>query len=215
MKNLACPAPYGARVGAREVLMAIKVFGFSTSPRRGGNTELLLDEVLRGAKEKGAEVEKICLSDLEVAPCVECEACYETGECVIKDDFDELLAKFIETDRLVFAAPIFFMGLPAQAKAVVDRMQCLWARKHLLKKSLYAEPRKVPRKALFVSVGGTRTPRLFDCALRSLHYFLETLEMDLAGSLTFSGIDEKGAILKHPTAMQEAYQQGVALAEAD
>jgi multimeric flavodoxin WrbA len=193
--------------------MAIKVFGLSTSPRRGGNTELLLDEVLRGAEEKGAEVEKVNLSDLEVAPCAEYEVCYKTGECVIRDDFDMLLEKFIETDRLVFAAPIFFMGLPAQAKAVVDRIQSLWARKHILKKPLYAEPREVPRKALFVSVGGTHTRGLFDCALRSLHYFLEPLEMELAGSVTFPGIDEKGAILKHPTAMQEAYQQGAALAE--
>ena len=195
--------------------MAIKVFGLSTSPRRGGNTELLLGEVLRGAKDKGAEVEKVNLSDLEVAPCTECEACYRTGECGIKDDFDVLLGKFIETDRLVFAAPIFFMGLPAQAKAVVDRMQCLWARKHLLKRPLFSEPRKVPRRALFVSVGGTRAPQLFDCALRSLHYFLETLEMELAGSLTFSGIDGKGAILKHPTALQEAYRQGAVLVVAD
>jgi len=195
--------------------MAIKVLGLSTSPRRGGNTELLLDEVLRGTENKGAEVEEICLSELEVGPCTECEACYRTGECVIKDDFDVLLGKFIETDRLVFASPIFFMGLPAQAKAVVDRIQCLWARKHLLKRPLFTEPRKVPRRALFVSVGGTRASQLFDCALRSLHYFLEALEMELAGSLTFSGIDEKGAILKHPTAMQEAFQQGTALAEID
>ena len=195
--------------------MAIKVFGLSTSPRRGGNTELLLDEVLRGAKDKGAEVEKICLSDLKVGACNECEACYRTGECVIKDDFDEILRKFIETDRLVFASPIFFMGLPAQAKAVVDRIQCLWARKHLLKRRLFAEPRKVPRRALFVSVGGTRASQLFDCALRSLHYFLEALEMELAGSLTFSGIDEKSAILKHPTAMQAAYRQGAVLVVAD
>ncbi len=186
----------------------MKVLGISTSPRRQGNTELLLDEVLRGARDAGGSVDKIVLNDLKVAPCNECESCVEAGGCVLQDDMQTIYAKLIECDRLAFASPIFFMGLCAQAKALVDRCQALWIKKYVRKEDVVPPDRVPLRKGLFISVGGTRGEKLFKCAQLTIKYFFDVIEMEYAADLTFRRVDAKGAILDHPTAMSDAYEAG-------
>lgn len=186
----------------------MKVLGISTSPRRHGNTELLLDEVLRGAQDAGGEVEKIVLNDLKVAPCIECESCIEAGRCVLQDDMETIYAKLIDSDRLAFASPIFFMGLCAQAKALVDRCQALWIKKYVRKEDVIPPDRVTLRKGLFISVGGTRGEKLFKCAQLTMKYFFDVIEMEYAADLTFRRVDAKGAILDHPTAISDAYEAG-------
>ncbi len=111
----------------------MRVLGIAGSPRRGGNTDLLLEEVLKGAAGKGAEVKTITLARLKIAPCQHCDACLETGRCRIQDDMQGVYDELEWADRIVLAAPIHFMGLSAQMKAMIDRCQCLWARKYVLK----------------------------------------------------------------------------------
>jgi len=89
----------------------MKVLGIMGSPRRQSNTEILLDRALAGAKETGAEVEKVVVSGLKAYPCMEIYACLKDGKCVIKDDMQWLYGKLLETDHIVFASPIFFYGL--------------------------------------------------------------------------------------------------------
>ena len=98
----------------------VKVLGIMGSPRFGGNSDLLLDSALAGAGEGGAEIEKITICDLNIAPCKECLACDITGECVQADDMRSLYPKLVEADRLFLASPIFFMGISAQIKALID-----------------------------------------------------------------------------------------------
>lgn len=191
------------------------LLGISTSPRRHGNTELLLDEVLRGARDAGGSVEKIVLNDLTVAPCRECEACIKAGKCVVQDDMQMIYAKLLETDRLAFASPIFFMSICAQAKALVDRGQALWIKKYVRKEPIVSPGRTPPRKGLFISVGGTRGETLFKCAQLTMKYFFDVLEMEYAANLTFGRIDGKGEIVNHPTALKDAYEAGVKLVTED
>ena len=193
----------------------MKLLGISTSPRRHGNTELLLDEVLRGAQDAGGSVEKIVLNDLNIAPCYECEKCIETEGCVVQDDMQMMYAKLIETDRLAFASPIFFMGLCAQAKALVDRCQMFWIKKYARKEEVVAPGRVPPRKGVFISVGGTRGDKLFRCAQLTMKYFFDVLEMEYTDNLTFGRIDVKGEISRHPTAMRDAYEAGDRLVSAN
>lgn len=99
----------------------VRVLGVVGSPRHGGNTESLVDEVLRGSRDAGAVVEKVRLSDLEIAPCDACDACRDAGECVLGDDMPALLDKLAASQVWVLGTPVYWWGPSAQFKLFVDR----------------------------------------------------------------------------------------------
>ena len=99
----------------------VRVLGIVGSPRQGGNTDILVDEILRGAKDAGAETEKVMLGDLAIAPCQACGACRESGQCVQTDDMEELLGKMKSSAVWVLGTPVYWWGPSAQLKAFVDR----------------------------------------------------------------------------------------------
>ena len=190
----------------------MKVLGIAGSPRRGGNTNLLLAEVMRGAANRGAEVKTIILNDLKITPCQHCDACLEAGKCKIEDDMQMVYRELEEADRIVLASPIQFMGVTAQMKAMIDRCQALWAKKYVLNMPpLGSEPGK--KKGLFISVGGRKITNLFEPALATVKTLFRILDIAYAGELLFSGVDEKGAIAKHPDALRQAYLAGQKLTE--
>ncbi len=99
----------------------MKVLALSLSPRRQGNTEVLLAEALVGAKTEGADVELYSVSGKNIAPCDACGGCNKTGECHIKDDMPEVFEKMLAADAILFGTPVYFYNMTAQAKAVIDR----------------------------------------------------------------------------------------------
>lgn len=189
----------------------MKVLGISGSPRRGGNTDLLLAEFLRGAACKGAEVETIILNDLDFIACQHCDACLQKGKCKYEDDMQMIYGELAAADRIVLASPIHFVGLSAQMKAMIDRCQALWARKYVLKIPPLGDRRD--RKGFFISVGGRKEFSQFEPALATVKALFCVLDVKYAGELLFSAVDEKGAILKHPDAIQQAFLAGQKLAE--
>lgn len=188
----------------------MRLLGIGGSPRRGGNTDLLLAEVLRGAS-RGAEVKTIILSDLNIAPCQHCDDCLKTGDCTTRDDMQLVYRELEAADRLVLASPLYFMGVTAQLKAMIDRCQALWARKYKLNKPPLGDGRE--RRGLFISVGGRSKANQFRPALATVKSLFRTLDITYAGELVFPGIDEKGAITKHPDALKQAYLAGQRLVE--
>ncbi len=185
----------------------MKVLGLFASPRRGGNTELLLEEALQGAENEGAKVERLYLSDFNITPCKECHGCDRDGNCVILDDMQKIYPKLLEADVVILASPIFFYGVTAWAKALIDRSQAFWARKYLLKDlSLGKEGKK--RRGFFISVGATKGLKVFDGAVLTVKYFFDVLNADYAGELVFRGVEAKGDILRHPEALQQALEAG-------
>lgn len=187
----------------------MKVLGILGSPRRDGNTDLVLEEFLKGAVSAGAEVEKVYVRDLKIAPCEEHMTCLKTGECIIRDDMQKVYQQLLIADIVVLAAPIFFYNLPAQTKALIDRCQVLWARKYILKRPPATQTDKgIPRKGFFISTGGTQGARLFEGAILTVKYFFDVMGLKYVGELVFKGIDYKGAIKKHPTALTEAFNKG-------
>ena len=189
----------------------MRVLGIAGSPRRGGNTDLLLAEVMKGAASRGAEVKTIVLNDLKVASCQHCEACLKAGKCRINDDMQMVYRELEDADRIVLASPIQFMGVTAQMKAMIDRCQALWARKYVLKLPPLGNRRE--RKGLFISVGGRRIANVFDGALITIKTLFRISDITYAGELLFSGVDEKGAIVKHPDALHQAFLAGQELVE--
>jgi len=193
--------------------MSVKVLGISTSPRQNSNSDLLLRRALAGAESAGADIEYISLRNLDIAPCIECNSCYKKGACVVEDDYQMISAKMLESDRLIFATPIFFMAVCAQAKALIDRCQCLWAHKYVLKKPLITTGRD--RRAMVIAVGGTKSKKMFDSIRLTAKYFLDVLDMNYAANLFVNKIDEPGQIKQHPSAMEEAFRLGRDLASTE
>ncbi|MBL7140037.1 MAG: flavodoxin family protein [Planctomycetes bacterium] len=193
--------------------MSLHVLGISSSPRARSNSDALLGEALRGAETGGARTEHVRLSDLAIAPCRACEACAKTGECVIRDDFQPLLAKLLQADRLVFATPVHFMGVASQGKVFIDRCQSLWSRKYRMKRPLFAEDRD--RRALVIAVGGSKVERMFDGIRLTMRYWFDTLEMGYFANLFVQCVDAAGTVRDDITAMGEACRLGAALADPD
>lgn len=95
------------------------------SPRKGGNTEILVQEVMSGAKDAGSEVEMLRVSEMTIAPCDDCEACHESGECCIDDDMQIVYKKLLSADGIVIGSPVYFWSMSAQAKIIMDRTYAL------------------------------------------------------------------------------------------
>lgn len=191
----------------------VRVLGILGSPRTGGNTDILLDRALAGAGDAGAEVEKISLCDLDISGCLECNDCYETGSCTIGDDMNRVYEALERADRIILASPMFFMGVTAQAKAVIDRCQCYWALKYILKEE-FPRARNAPlRYGSFIGVGGTKGERLFDGTILTLKYFFDAIAARPAEDLyvLVRGVDAAGDVLEHEAELQAAYESGNAL----
>jgi multimeric flavodoxin WrbA len=186
----------------------MKILGIMGSPRLGGNTDLLLDAALNGARSQGAEVEKIVIDKLSISPCREHYGCLEDGNCVIRDDMDALYPKLLAADGLVVASPMFFYGITAQLKALIDRCQALWARKHVLKQNWPG----AGRKGAFIAVGATKGEKLFDGSIATVRYFFKTVGVEYAEELLIRGVDQKGDIRQHPSALKDAFELGQRLA---
>ncbi len=186
----------------------MKVLCFSGSPRSGGNTEILLAELLRGASDASAQTELVQLSKVRFDPCISCGRCYKTGRCEVEDAFKPILDKIIEADHVVLASPIYFMGLSAWAKILVDRCQCLWARKYILSEPLPRYHGDIQRRGVFISTAGSGVPEAFQGAVFTAKYFFDAIGVLHWKNLLYARIDAKGEIKSHPTALREAYETG-------
>ena len=191
----------------------MKIIAFNGSPRLRGNTELLLDEAVRGAKEKGADVTVYRLHAMNLKPCMNCGKCDNTGRCVIEDDMQKVHEAIRSADRIIVASPIFFFSVSAQTKIMIDRCQAFWAQKYVHKKPIPAGP--YGRKGLLLLIGGmkkTEKNRGFDCSEVTVSAFFRTVNVPEHAVLAYDDVDLKGAIAGHATALRDAYEAGRKLA---
>jgi multimeric flavodoxin WrbA len=142
----------------------MKLLGLSFSPRKGGNTELLLERAFAGAGELGAQTELYRVADKEIKACDGCGVCYKTGACYFKDDMQELSDRMLDADGIIFGTPIYFYGMTAQGKTVIDRTISLGG----------------PGRSLANKVGGiiavAGSLGLID-AVKDLYFFMATHQM--------------------------------------
>ncbi|HFC98423.1 MAG TPA: flavodoxin family protein [Thermosulfurimonas dismutans] len=185
----------------------MKILAFQGSPRFGGNTDLLLSAFVRGAEEAGAKVRRYDLYRLDFQGCIECGGCDRTGECVLEDDLAPVYAELLDSEVIVLASPIFFYNITAKTQALVERSQALWVRKYVLKNLPEGE-----RYGVFLSLGATKGKKLFEGVQRVMRYFFDAVGARYQGGLFYRGVEGRGAIREHPTALAEAEALGKTIA---
>jgi hypothetical protein len=185
----------------------VKILGIAGSPRQNGNTSLLLDEALKGAREAGATINKILVCNRDIYPCQGCMDCMKLGDCLLDDGMDKIYNLATSSHGIIVAAPIYFNSLNAQTKALIDRFQCVWARK--MRGEEVTDPlTRQARRGLFMAAAGADDPRVFDGALRVVDLFFDVLDIKYYERLLFFRISKKGAIKDHPTALRDARNAG-------
>ena len=183
----------------------MKILALFGSPRRDGNTEILLDSVLQGATDNGAICNKISLFDYKISSCLELYGCQADGRCVIKDDMNKIYPMLCESNSIILASPIFFYHVPAPIKAMIDRCQALWVKKYKLHLPISTIPN---RKGIFIGVGATKGDNLFVGVKLTVKYFFDAIDVSYSKELLVRKIDEKGEIRKHPDLLEQAYELG-------
>ncbi len=185
----------------------MKMLGIYGSPRKGGNSDLLLDKALAGARSAGAEVTSIYIRDFKMSGCQECGGCDPTGVCVVKDDMQKLYPKIKEADVIILSSPIFFYGLSSQLKALIDRCQALWSER-MLKQKLEKRLGHESGRGYLIAVGATKGKNLFEGAELTAKYFFDALDKSYGGGLFFRKVEGKGAIAQDPEALRQAFEFG-------
>ncbi len=181
------------------------ILAFHGSPRKGGNSEILLKAFLKPFEKEGSFfIEKIILYDLNFSPCLECGECEKEGKCKLKDDFTPFYEKLLKADLLVLSVPIFFYSHPAMVQAFFERLQPFWIRKNVFKEKL----RKSTLKAILLCVGATKGEKLFEGIRRSFKYALYALEGELIAEFFVRGVEKKGEILEKGEVLREVERLG-------
>lgn len=176
-----------------------KIVILAGSARKGGNTDLLAQAFADGARENN-EVEVISVADYKVNPCIGCNSCFtrEGHTCFQKDDMAIIYEKLKHTDILVVASPVYFYGISAQLKAMIDRLHTPMRDEFRI------------RKLALLLVGAASLPELFDPIIMQYQLVLNYFHLESAGMVLVRGVRDKGDI-KGNEALKEAYALGMAL----
>ncbi len=169
------------------------ILGLQGSPRKGGNTDTFLASFLEKAGQAGAAVKTIQVARAGIVPCKGCGYCETHGTCVISDDpmSTEIFGLLRQADLVVAATPVFFYGISAQLKVLIDRCQTLWSRKYVYK---LKDPLAATRKGLLFSVAASRGRQLFDGIHLTTKYFFDAIDAQFSHALVYRGVESKGAI---------------------
>ena len=186
----------------------MKVLGIYGSPRRGGNTDQLLDKALEGAMSVGAEISRIYVRDLKMSGCIACGGCDKTGKCVVDDDMQSVYPILEEADIILLASPIYFYGLTAQVKALIDRSQAMWSKKMLKKSPGQPGKRYGGGRGYLIAVGATRGKKLFDGVQMTARYFFDALDMSYEGGLLLGNLERRKAVQEQPETLEQAFKLG-------
>ena len=174
------------------------------SPRRHGNSELLLDALVRGVEAAGGRTVKLVAAEADARPCRGCNACSKTGDCIQRDGMDAVYAELDKAEAVVVASPVFFATVPGVLKIVFDRFQPYWARRHVLGEP--APEHKRPGAVLIVGGGGD--PFGTGCAITAIRSAFAVLGVSAETVFECVGVDAAGDINQHPEALTRAEQIG-------
>ena len=181
-----------------------KILGVVGSPRRNGNTHILVSRILEGAEEAGATVDLLFLDDLTIHECDGCHVCWEGNQCSKSDDMVDIYPKIVESAVIVFGTPVYWYGPTALMKGFIDRFvyfNCPKNRVNIKGKS-----------AVLAVPFEEENLEAADLLVAFFEKSFQYLEMSLVGKVLVPGVTLKGEILKKENYLQEAYKLGRDLA---
>jgi multimeric flavodoxin WrbA len=181
-----------------------RILGVIGSPRRKGNTHLLVSTILQSAQAAGAIVDLIFLNDLTIKECDGCHACWTGKPCSKHDDMKDVYAKIIESDVIVFGTPVYWYGPTALMKAFIDRLvyfNCPKNRDKIRGKS-----------AVIVVPFEEHDPATADLVVAFFRKSFAYLQMKLAGQIIVPGVTKRGEVRQKPDRLEEACRLGRSLA---
>lgn len=181
-----------------------KILAVIGSPRKGGNTDLLVSKIAEGAGAAGAQVEVVRLGELQIRECDGCHACWKGRPCSKKDDMLAVYPKIAASEVIVFGTPVYWYGPTALMKAFIDRFVYFNSETN---RPMVRGKRAAVAIVLEETHEQTWRP-VVDFFEKSVAY----LEMELAGTIVVPGVGSKGEILKQPERLAEAYRLGSRLA---
>ncbi|MCL4415814.1 MAG: flavodoxin family protein [Actinobacteria bacterium] len=191
-----------------------KVVAVYGSPRRGGNTDELLNKFLTGLENcvsfnSGTglrlDIEKIFISDLKISSCRECRHCSIDGDCAVNDDMQQIYPKLMECNLAAIASPIFFTTVSGHLKAFIDRFQRFWVLKYELSKKVITVGN---RKGILFSCAGSEPEDIFDCTKKAMRALFDVLYIKYFADFCYNNIDLKGDILKNQDILDFVYEFG-------
>lgn len=164
------------------------------SPRKGGNTEIMAEAFAQGARENGNSVIVKNAGQMKIGPCMACEYCFaHDGVCVQKDDMVQILEEIDRADMIVFASPVYWFGISAQLKLVIDR--------------LYARVKKGIRPKQTALLLNAMSNGVFEAAVTQYKYINNYLKWQDKGVITIAGMAEKGS-MKYAPGLKEVIDLG-------
>lgn len=168
----------------------------SSTPRVGGNSEILSNEFVRGAKDAGHKVELIRLRDYDLKYCLGCYACVKEGTCIIRDGMNELSKKLVNADVICFATPVYFYSMCGQLKVFIDRLVPVYDK---IDADVYLiatqwDPNPEAMEPTFEAIRGCTRDCFENCEEKGALYGVD--------------LDEKGAAAKNAEYMKQAYEMG-------
>ena len=188
--------------------MTKKLIAFNGSPRREGNTAILLEEALRGARSEGAETRLVHLNDLHLRGCQGCMACQGNGgTCAVEDQTHPLLEAIRNSDGVLLGSPVYMWQMSAQLKALVDRFFCF-----LDVPGGYRQHLTPPKPTLLVVAQGQADPACFRPAFESFERCLAFLGFPVTRTLVAPGVLAPGDVSTRGDLLREAFEAGAALA---
>lgn len=175
--------------------MRKNILVLASSARKGGNSDLLSNEFIRGVREAGHEAEKIYVADKQIKGCIGCRVCRNTGACVQRDDMQDIYDKLLAADAYVLASPVYFYSFNAQMKAVMDRS-------FAIENSLKA------KNAYLITSSAAPAEEYMSVITDSFRKYISCFNGITEGGIVYGmGSTGKGDIKNKP-AMQQAYEMG-------
>lgn len=188
--------------------MGGKVIGLLGSPLPEGNTAILLERALQGAKDAGCTVETIAVNNLDFQACMEMMFCREHETCIVDDDMQQVYQKFREMDSLIIATPVMTMGIPGRLKSFIDRFQVFFMAKYVRNLPLVPADKKARRKTLVISISGMNIPEVFVGAKLTIRAFCDIIDCRYADELLISDMDTIRDVRTRQDLLDAAYTRG-------
>ena len=181
------------------MLNSKKILGICVSSRKHGNSSIILNELLRPAKEAGYEVEVMNLGELKILPCCGCFACSNSFKCILKDDLEQIKNKIIDADAIALSSPCYYLSAPSPLKAIMDRLAS-WAINEMAN--------NIKNKfGVSVSVAGGSVME-FSLQRIFTSQFLGLFNCEITGQLTIEHTFNKGELLLTPSKLSLVSELG-------